>query len=452
MGCSKSSEAPRKVNQIFSLNNEVQNNSKNHDSKSPINPNQSFNKKIKPNNNSEKNDLKIDLYPKNIPIGQLKKRHLSEVLPEDKLGQSLDPKTELAFPGAQVPILYGFYSAYCKHYPLRIKPDDIWLLIIQAFSNHVNVNAEKLRKYFVNFDGKVTLTVMYENVFVKENINKEILENFSEEINAQMEQYLGKELMQTLTSDFTTTNYDSYIISKLSIMGTFQKYFNYEMDFCICGIPYIILEGTLEDYQKIKAKAEKLSKYEFDWYINRIIPHIQKMIEAKKGKIDNDYFRNIIKRNEITDTVFDSCVPETVTESNITGWILDFFAYDKKNVRFVQNSLKKSEFGDLESQMLNVPFTINEQIKNQKTKMNYIVGFIGCDQNDKKEVSLVQAWIVAPSSLKEIYMEEMGDPMPPKVEKPEEEKKKKEDNDPFNKNYKIEDPFDKNYKIEDPFV
>ena len=79
---------------------------------------------------------------------------------------------------------------------------------------------------------------------------------------------------------------------------------------------------------------------------------------------------------------------------------MDFFAYDKKNVRFVQNSLKKSEFGDLESQMLNVPFTINEQIKNQKTKMNYIVGFIGCDQNDKKEVSLVQAWIVAPSSLK----------------------------------------------------
>ena len=58
---------------------------------------------------------------------------------------------------------------------------------------------------------------MYENVFVKENINKEILENFSEEINAQMEQYLGKELIETLTSDFTTTNYDSYIISKLSI-------------------------------------------------------------------------------------------------------------------------------------------------------------------------------------------------------------------------------------------
>ena len=442
MGCSKSSEDPRKLNQPSSLNNELQNNSKNQDSKSPINPAQSFNKEIKSNlnNNSEKNELKIDLFPKNIPIGELKKRHLSEVLPDDKLGQSLDPNTEIIFPGAQVPLLYGFYSAHCKHYPLRIKPDDIWLLIIQAFSNHVNINAEELRKYFVNFTGKKTLNVTYDGVFVKENISKEILENFSVEINAQMENYLGKDLMQTLTSDFSTTNYDSLIISKLSIMGAFQKYFDYEIDLTICGIPYIILEGTLEDYQKIKAKAEKLSKYEFDWYINRIIPYIQKMIEAKKGKIDNDFCRNIIKRDEVTDEVFDSCTPETVTESNITGWILDFFAYNKKNKRFFGQSLKISEFKDLESQMLKVPFTINEQIKNQKTQMNYIVGFIGCDQNEKKEVSLVQAWIVAPSSLKEIYMEEMGDPMPPKVEKPEEEKEQKEQKEP------IDDPFDDYWK------
>ena len=158
MGCSKSSEDPRKQNQPSSLNNELQNNSKNQDSKSPINPAQSFNKEI---NNSEKNELKIDLFPKNIPIGELKKRHLSEVLPEDKLGQSLDPNTEIIFPGAQVPLLYGFYSAHCKHYPLRIKPDDIWLLIIQAFSNHVNANAEKLRHYFVNFEGQKDLVVEY---------------------------------------------------------------------------------------------------------------------------------------------------------------------------------------------------------------------------------------------------------------------------------------------------
>ena len=59
-------------------------------------------------------------------------------------------------------------------------------------------------------------------------------------------------------------------------MGAFKEYFEYEMHMMGCGIPYIILEGNAEDYKKIKSKAEKLSKYEFDWYINPIIPHINK--------------------------------------------------------------------------------------------------------------------------------------------------------------------------------
>ena len=58
----------------------------------------------------------------------------------------------------------------------------------------------------------------------------------------------------------------------------------------MCGNPYIILEGTEDDYKKILSKAEKLSKYEFEWYINRIIPIIKKFIEAKQGNIDINFF------------------------------------------------------------------------------------------------------------------------------------------------------------------
>ena len=70
------------------------------------------------------------------------------------LGLSLSKEKSLAFFRANVPLLEGFYSSHCNHYPIRIKPDDIWLLIVQSFSNHVNANAEKLRHYFVNFEGK----------------------------------------------------------------------------------------------------------------------------------------------------------------------------------------------------------------------------------------------------------------------------------------------------------
>ena len=73
-----------------------------------------------------------------------------------------------------------------------------------------------------------------------------------------------------MTPNFTTTDYDSTIISKITIIGTFKKYFKFEISLNGCGIPYLILEGTSEDYKTIIKKAEKLKKYDFEWYINRI--------------------------------------------------------------------------------------------------------------------------------------------------------------------------------------
>ena len=216
-----------------------------------------------------------------------------------------------------------------------------------------------------------------------------------------MKEYLGEEIIQNLTPNFSTTDYNSTIICKLSIMGAFKKYFEYSMGLIICGIPYMILEGNVKDYKSIKKKAKKLSKYKFKWYIDRIIPHIEKMIEAKSGKIDTNYFKNIIQE----EVVGDNCESFTY----ISGWILDFFAYynhknkngQAKIEKFDGKKLDISDFKHLASQILIVPFTIIEEITKKTYDMKYQVGFIGCDQNEKKEVSPVQGWIVSPCSEEE---------------------------------------------------
>ena len=351
-------------------------------------------------NSFDKNELKIELYPENLPKYNFEKKSIKNILSEKTLAHSLDKNKDLAYLGSNVPLLEGFFISHCNHYPIRIKPDDVWLLIVQAFSHHVNANSEELRHYFVNFEGKKTLTVNYNGIFYIENVDKKILENFAEQINEQMKEYLGEEILQNLTPNFSTTDYNSTIICKLSIMGAFKKYFEYSMNLATCGIPYIILEGNLEDYKSIKEKAKNLSKYDFKWYIDRIIPHIEKMIEAKSGKIDTNYFKNFIQRKVVRDI----CVSYTY----ISGWILDFFAYYNNKVRgqikiekFNGKSLEIDEFKNLASQILIVPFTIIEEITQKKYDMKYQVGFIGCDQNEKKEVSPVQGWIVSPSSEEE---------------------------------------------------
>ena len=75
-----------------------------------------------------------------------------------------------------------------------------------------------------------------------EEVNKESIEIFSEKINEKMKEYLGEELLNILTPNFTTNDRDKIIIFKISIMGVFKKYLKYIMN--LCGIPYLIIERT----------------------------------------------------------------------------------------------------------------------------------------------------------------------------------------------------------------
>ena len=353
------------------------------------------------------NDLKIELYPKKKARYTFEKSPLKDLVNENTLGFSFNEKDKLAYINSKTPVLNGFYLAHSNHYPIRIKPDHIWLLIVQAFSNHVNANAEDLRHYFVNFSGQQTLVVNYDLSDISQ-VNNKVLEDFSGQINKQMEDYLGKEILETLTPDFTTTDYDSTMVCKISIMGAFKKYFKYEMHLCGCGVPYIILEGTAEDYEKIIAKTEKLEKYDFLWYTCRIIPHLEKMVEAKKGNIDINYFKNFIQDDKITEHVsgLSGRGGYNIKVPILKGWILNFFAYysevegNSSVPPFMKEQIKVEDFEQLANQMLNVPFNIID-IKGKVYKMKYSVGFIGCDQNKKKEVFPVTGWIVSKRTEKD---------------------------------------------------
>lgn len=47
-----------------------------------------------------------------------------------------------------------------RHGDIKIKPDEIWHIIMMWFAKYVNNNAEQLRKAFVSHEGKRKLSVM----------------------------------------------------------------------------------------------------------------------------------------------------------------------------------------------------------------------------------------------------------------------------------------------------
>lgn len=88
-----------------------------------------------------------------------------------------------------------------------------------------------------------------------------------------------------------------------------------------CGIPKVKLMGTLEDWQKLRKLTESLDEFDMDWWVPHILPVIDKLIEAHKGKVDRVFWNDIYQ--------YRAGKPSGGTLSTATGWITLFFPYEK---------------------------------------------------------------------------------------------------------------------------
>ena len=93
---------------------------------------------------------------------------------------------------------------------------------------------------------------------------------FFPEFTKQISKYAGTELVEILTSDFSTTTLTEKVASEITIMEAMESYFEFVLISVICGIPEVTLKGTPEDWQKIYDKVLSLRKYELDWWISEL--------------------------------------------------------------------------------------------------------------------------------------------------------------------------------------
>jgi hypothetical protein len=243
-------------------------------------------------------------------------------------------------------VLLGYLNAYFDHCPIKVSPNIIWQLILNLFSKYVNDYSEKLRNIFVNFEGKKDIECIrigkFKDVYEYED---DLIDEFCKRISEN----IGTELTDILTPNFTTSTKESIIAGKVSIMSTFKKYFNYRIGMVSCGIPYILLEGNLEDWKKILEKLKSLSKCGFS--TKKIEEDIIEIINTKEGKINLDFWRKIIMETKGTITEEKDCMDVEVERELITGWILDF--YNKTQV-------KKDDLKNLKEEVISAPVTVKE--------------------------------------------------------------------------------------------
>ena len=144
---------------------------------------------------------------------------LNENLPKSTM---IDKNKILSFGNHK--LILGYLNAYFNHCPIKLNPNIIWQLILNNFSEKVNNNSENesFRQKFVNFLGKKELICVRVGSFKDVNIyQNDIIKDFCEQISEN----IGKELIDILTPNFSTSNENSIIAGKVSIMSAFKKIF-----------------------------------------------------------------------------------------------------------------------------------------------------------------------------------------------------------------------------------
>lgn len=280
---------------------------------------------------SQENSTVLELCDLEPISFELSEERYIDVL-EKKFGKGIEgwsKKNNKLISSGLHPFIQALHNSYAYHQNITITPDMIWLLIAQGFSTHINQNPEKLRKYFVDFNGKKALHIKRDKF--SKGSNKNDWTTVFPEFTEQIGEYTGKELLNTTLLNFSTTTSAEKIAFEITLMEAMSNYFIYVVH-TRCGIPNIILKGKTSDWELILEKTKVLSKYELNWWITDLIPILEQFVNASKNQIDVEFWNNIYKNRKVGSG-----------SPIISGWIINFFPYlnDKS-----ENLIKSTDYSN----------------------------------------------------------------------------------------------------------
>lgn len=123
--------------------------------------------------------------------------------------------------------------AYNDHYPLVIRPDDLWVLISFAVAKHIDQNAEALREKYVQHKGKKVLEVRIDHFsmgqMAPEDWERDVFPNFS----SQIKQHIGAPAHSAFAASFTTSTAGDRACHEITLMAAMKNYFSYKVRTCV---------------------------------------------------------------------------------------------------------------------------------------------------------------------------------------------------------------------------
>ena len=156
---------------------------------------------------------------------------------------------------------------------------------------------------------------------------------------------------------------------------------------CICHFPFIVIEGTVEDWQKIVDKLKKIQKFDLDFWVKDLLPIFDKIIDTKKGNVDKKFWNDMIHIQP---------KKGPYRPGYVDGWFVKFFLYDIYGSK-IGGKVGDKRKDELTSEMLTIPFilTVVGGADSYSVDCEFVAGFVGVSQDQEtKCIKPEIGWII----------------------------------------------------------
>ena len=244
------------------------------------------------------------------------------------------------------PFVLGLHLAFANEDDFQLTPDNIWLLIVQGVSQHINMHAEKFKSQLnIDFDGKKTIEIFRDSYGpdIGENPWEDCFPEFADKIK----DIIGDNNVSMMMGEFTTTSPVDTIAYQIVLMDMVKQFLDYRVS-TRCGVAKYHIKGTTSDWKAIFDKMQQFRKFELEEWIDKLQIFILEIIKAVAGKASYAWFRNFYKYDAGSGS------------DQITGEILCLFPYVKNfKGEFVWNKRTSVSSDQFPSGETDVPFIWN---------------------------------------------------------------------------------------------
>jgi hypothetical protein len=194
--------------------------------------------------------------------------------------------------------------AYADHLGVCLEPAMVWHTIMCEISTHISKHVEQYRSLFTTTPDKQTITYLGDAEWDIDP--REFIYELRKRIPMGTDSFL-------LKFSSPPPMYDVALAAVFC--EAMSPYYNYMM--LSCGIPFVDVQGTVEDWQKIiRAMTDLESKLtKAEPYFKTITPHIEKIIASIQGEEDVAFWKDIYFSQKCG----------SGSQQEVRGWFSDFF-------------------------------------------------------------------------------------------------------------------------------